>query len=140
MTALLEVMVTFALLTWGLAFLLADAKIFGCSTQHYVGSLTAGDSAEACHVLTQEGTLKIRNKLLRLKFFRDLLSCYFCLGIWCGPVAHIALRYGTPSHQWVLHTSEQQGWILGLLLSSVLGGAACYVVNLLVGALERIQP
>ncbi len=132
-------MVIFALLTWGLAFLLADAKIFGCSSRAYAELLVENETAEAHHILMQDGTLKLRNLFLKLRFFRDLLSCYFCLGVWCGPAAHLLLRWGLPDQQLIPHAGTATGWGLGLLMAAALGGACCYAVDLLFGALEKFQ-
>lgn len=131
-------MLTFALLTWGIAFLVADAMIFGCSTRHYKDELEEENHHEAEEMLQKVGALKIRNPLLRVKFFRELFSCYFCLGFWCGIVAHLLLRFVSVGY-FIAHESTLQGWTIGLAVAAVLGAALCYLVDLLVGALEKLQ-
>lgn len=129
----------FALLTWGLVFLIADAKIFGCSARSYVEALKANAFSEAGYVLKEEGTLKIRNVLLRWAFFRDLFGCYFCTGVWCGPLAHLLLRFGSPEQQLITHANTASGWATGIIIAAALGGACSYLIDVTVGALEHLQ-
>ena len=63
------------ILTWifavyGITFLLADAKILS-------------------------DWIPIRPTLQRVKFFRDLLSCYFCMGIWISTLLWVSIQWPT---------------------------------------------
>lgn len=132
-------MVIFALLTWGIAFLLADAKIFGCSTQEYKMTLHADERPEeATYLLKHGGIWKFRNFFLKNKFFQEMLGCYFCLGFWCGLCAHVLLHYAS-KHHFIQHAGTFRGWALGLTLAGILGAVLSYLVNLIIGILENLQ-
>lgn len=89
----------FAVVSWSACFLIAEARIFGCDTTGY---LAVPDEAENRDPAAWEeyrawvaetGVFKLRQHLLKYRFFRDLLGCYFCLGsLWVGLPLHFAFR------------------------------------------------
>jgi hypothetical protein len=78
----------FICIAYTLSYLQADAKIFGCSTQSYIAD------PEDTEFLRNEGIAPFRLWVLRHnRFARKLLSCYFCLGVWNGPLAQLVLFF-----------------------------------------------
>lgn len=132
-------MISFALLVWGLSFLVADAKIFGISTRLYKETLEQGQWLEAEELLKTEGVLKFRNKLLPVKVLRDFLGCYFCIGFWSGIVAHCLIQLISPTNHFISHSGTASGWAVGLFIAGVLGCVFSYLVDLAVGLLEKFQ-
>lgn len=61
-------LITWILAVYGIAFLLSDAKILS-------------------------DWIPLRPLLKRVNFFKDLLECYFCMGIWIGAALWVALRW-----------------------------------------------
>lgn len=136
------------LLAFGLAFLAADASLFGVSAKGYVEVLTEEEGldpefqdAEALRV--SDGILRLRNGLLKIKFFRELLSCYFCLGLWCGMAAHALLvafsqlpEAGQVSYA-LAHGNSVWAWLGGLLVGGLVGAPLCYGLDLLYGRMEK---
>lgn len=134
---MLATLILFALLTYGFAFLLADAKIFGCPIKDFVPAL------EGDHVILDKGVLPIRQLFLRLPFVRELLGCHFCMGTWCGIVAHLLLLWLSEYNQLILNSyfllsKDGLGIAVGVLTAAVLGGPVCYVTDLLVQIAENV--
>jgi hypothetical protein len=73
----------------------------------------------------------------RSRFFRELLSCYFCLGVWCGVAIHILLRSFFGPTYWLWHPHTPLGWSEGVAVAALAGAPLCYVLNLLVKLLEE---
>jgi hypothetical protein len=86
------------LAVYGLAFLLSDAKIF-------------------------EDWIPIRPHLRKIKFFRDLMSCYFCMGIWIG------------AGGWALF-SWPNLWKKEAILYILAGSAGAFLIETAVNAVE----
>jgi hypothetical protein len=86
------------LAVYGLAFLLSDAKIF-------------------------EDWIPLRPQLRKVKFFRDLLSCYFCMGIWISTAG------------WVLW-SWPFIWRKEVVLYILAGSAGAFLIETGVNAAE----
>jgi hypothetical protein len=61
-------LITWILAVYGIAFLLSDAKILS-------------------------DWIPLRPLLKRLRFFKGLLECYFCMGVWIGAGLWVALRW-----------------------------------------------
>jgi len=123
-------MLLFALLTYGIVFLLADARLFGCDAKLW----NAGSNPEQdCKEI---GVFKIRQVLLRNSFFSDLFGCYFCTGCYAGPIAHWLLSYGLGS-QYFLYSGVDLGpAVVMTLISAPLGGAVAYIIDTVVSKLE----
>jgi hypothetical protein len=121
-----------AICAFGVAFLLADARIFGADTQRYT------DIAQFLPLREQlkEGFLPIRPLLLRLQFFRELLSCYFCMGVWTGMGVHTLLLslFGPRYVLW--HGPSWQAWLQGLVVAATFSAPLVYVINRVVMLLE----
>jgi len=64
-------LILWILAVYGLVFLLSDAKILS-------------------------EWIPVRPLLQRVKFFRELLQCYFCMGIWVGAALWFALTWPNP--------------------------------------------
>ncbi len=128
----------FSLAVYGLAFLLADAKIFGCPANGFPSDPTEDDFA----AVARKGMIPLRQLLLRIRFLRKLLSCYFCLGVWCGMVVH-GLLY-TLAHVNPYWRDSYSLWgpleplnvIISTLLAALVGGPVCYAVDLVITWLE----
>ncbi len=113
--------IIFSFLTYGLAFLLADAKIFG---------RPVNDQTD------ESGIIPLRQHLLKINFVQKLLTCYYCLGVWCGAIVFwiivLAREYFTVS------LSGIGDYVAGTVLSAILGGPVCYAIDLMMQALENI--
>ncbi len=134
---MLATLALFTLLIYGYAFLAADAAIFGCSIKDYnkdpIGALARHPS----------GTLNIRHIFFRFSFFRELLSCYFCLGVWTGMAAHGTLVLLAPHNPHILNSylllsSGPVGTAVSFLVAAVLGGPLCYVTDTAIQILEKL--
>lgn len=138
--------VCFILLTYGLCFLAADARIFGVDATRYVETLhTPGVPAtdEEREQIRKMGIVPLRQQALKVRFVREHLSCYFCMGVWAGPLAHwISLQmtnFGSPwqmQDYFLNHPDTGIGWVYGLICAFLIGGAGSYIVNTIVAALE----
>lgn len=126
--------VVFILVAYSLTFLVADATIFGCGTAAY------NEGPDDTDYIWSKGIIKIRPYFLMVRFFRELFSCYFCLGIWTGPVAHVLMYYAVGERYWFYHTNTQQQWLLGCVLTSLVSATGCYAVNALIDRLEGPPP
>jgi hypothetical protein len=149
-------LVLLGLLAFGLAFLAADASLFGVSAKGYWETVSeaeeltdAGFQEEAVDkyhevedMLASNGVLRIRNRLMRVRFFGELLSCYFCLGLWCGMAAHALLvafsRLPDGGFSYALaHGNGVWAWLGGLLVGGLVGAPLCYGLDLLYGRMEE---
>ena len=120
----------FTLFVFGFCFLLADARIFGCDAygykQIYEDPEASGKDLEYARTC---GILRIRQHLLKFHFVRELLSCYFCMGVWVGAAAHPLFRWFFGAEYILWHPNTTHQWLGGLLLASVLGASASFVFN-----------
>jgi len=91
-------LITWTLAVYGLAFLLSDSKIF-------------------------EDWIPIRPFFKRIKFFRDLLSCYFCMGIWISTGGCLL---------WSWPNIGQKELVLYVLA----GSTGAFLIDIVVNALE----
>jgi hypothetical protein len=130
-------LIIFACVVYTLSYLEADAKIFGCSTQSY-----KADPDDLTY-LRGEGVLPFRLWVLRRSsFFPKLLGCYFCMGIWNGPIAHLVLTvYG--EHNLTFRNSYFLGgpldlkiMLLGALVAALVAPATNYVIDLGISYIE----
>ena len=123
-------LVVFILVAYSLTFLVADASIFGCGTAAYK------ENPDDVEYIWSKGIFKIRPHFLQVHFFRELFSCYFCLGIWTGSIAHTLLYYAVGERYWFYHVNTQQQWFLGFMLTSLVSAAGCYFVDTLIDRLS----
>jgi hypothetical protein len=91
-------LITWILAVYGFAFLLSDAKILN-------------------------DWIPIRPLLKRVKFFKDLLECYFCMGIWISAGLWFGLHWSNP-------------WRLDALLYLPAGAAGAYLLDLVAHLIE----
>lgn len=121
----------FACVAYALSYLQADAKIFGCSTQSYL------ENPEDQEYLKNEGVFPFRLWLLNSSgFFRKLLKCYLCMGLWNGPIAHTILTfYG--EHNLTFRNSYFLGGPLdletvlyGSMVAALVAAVTNYVIDL----------
>ena len=134
---MLATLFVFCGLTYGLAYLVADAQIFGCSTTDYVAD---PDDHE---YIRSAGILPLRPVVLRWAFFRKQFQCYFCLGVPSGATVHLLLLLlwhvdkNVPllSSYFMLGRSALS-IALTTVLAAILGCTVCGVTDLLVRVLE----
>ena len=126
-------LLTFILVTYGLAFLIADSHIWGCNVDRYE-ELEAGGELEE---VGKEGMIPLRPLLLKLKFFRGLFSCYFCMGVWTGALWHPLLLFFYGEKYWLFHPWTVTYTIVGMSISLCTGAVTCFVTNLVVRKLEQ---
>lgn len=134
---MLATLALFSILVYGFAFLAADAKLFGCPVKDYNDNPTDVDYIRSC------GTLPIRPIFLKLKFFRELLSCYFCMGVWTGSAAHAVLVLLAPYNvhildSYILLSNTATGTAISFLIAAVIGGPVCYLADIMVQILENL--
>jgi len=121
--------IVFCTVAYALAFLAADAKIFGTSAYGFPDDPVPSDFENG------GGILPIRQIFLRIGFFRKLLGCYFCMGIWAGPTAHIMLlSYGLENPQWMDSYFLGSGtgttaFIMGCGLTALIGATMGFVLD-----------
>ena len=131
----------FAVATYGLTFLIADATIFGCSATRWNEYLRRPTPQEHDE-LQAEGILRIRQYFLRFRFFQKLLGCYFCLGVWTGIVMHwLLLAYASVNPNWrnsYLLWGEISPWsgVIGSVIAACAGGAFCFGIDRALAYLE----
>jgi len=141
--------VYFATIVFSLCYLAADARIFGADTTAWHQVYHAEDAIfdeEAIDWIQGLGIFKLRQLLLPHKLFREHLGCYFCMGIWAGPAAHVLLwhlyqlRAGqtawTPAEYWLWHPNTAYGWALGLVSAFFCGAVTSYFINAVLHRLE----
>jgi hypothetical protein len=121
---------TFILVCYSIAFLIADASIFGCGTVAY------NEDPDDKDYIWSHGILKIRPYFLHTHFFRELFTCYFCLGIWIGPVAHTLMYYALGDQYWLFHENTPSAWVLNAVVASLVSATSCYSVNTAIDKLE----
>ncbi len=123
-------MLLFALLTYGLVFLVADARMFGCDAKLWN---SGGSPEQDCLDI---GILKIRQWFLKHDFFSELLGCYFCTGCYAGPVAHWLLIYGL-GPQYALYPHGSAGTaVIMTMVAMPLGGVVAFGIDTILLALE----
>jgi hypothetical protein len=130
----------FALLTYGLVFLLADARIFGCDAKEWNKALALQEDCleigdQKLLECQEKGILKWRQRLLRHSFFSDLLGCYYCTGWWVGPVAYWLLLGAGMQFTYVPDTIFQA--VVSTVVAAPLGGVSAYVIDTIVLRLEK---
>lgn len=127
----------FIFLSYGLAFLAADATIFGVSTQSFL------EDPEDEEYIRTEGVFPFRRWLLRYNFFCKLFKCYFCMGVWSGAVAHVLLiLYAYLNPKWrnsyfLWGPIDVWALVVGLIIAAIIGAVGSYLVDLVVVYLER---
>ncbi len=140
-------LILFAAVVYALCFLAADARIFGADTTAYNNITVDGNyaSPEDLAELHSLGTLPLRQYLLRWNFLRKHLSCYFCMGVWAGPAAHIFLWHFYNQHgvqlgqqgQYILqHPDTLVAWGLGLMYAWLLGSVCSYIIDTILRRIE----
>jgi hypothetical protein len=122
-------MLLFALLTYGLVFLIADARIFGCDAKLWN---SGGNPEEDCRDV---GVFKIRQNLLKHSFFAHQLGCYFCVGCWTGPMAYWLLHFAGAT-QALPGADTLMPAIAASIASVPLGGACALILDVVVSKLE----
>ena len=122
--------VVFILVCYSIAFLIADANIFGCGTVAY------NEDPDDGEFIWSKGVVKFRPNLFTSRFFRELFTCYICQGKWVGPLAHTLMYYAVGARYWFYHVNTQQQWLLGCVLASMVSATGCYLTNTL---LERLS-
>jgi hypothetical protein len=137
----------FAVATYGLTFLIADATIFGASATSWNAHLKNPRAEGSAQLregeeLFAEGILRIRQYFLQFGFFQKLLGCYFCLGVWTGIVMHwvlIALGYANTNwrNSYLLwgEVSPESG-VLGSFVAACAGGSVCFAIDRALAYLE----
>lgn len=91
-------LIVWILAVYGIAFLLSDAKIMS-------------------------DWIPLRPLLKRVKFFKDLLECYFCMGIWISAGLWFLLHWPDP-------------WKLDAVLYLPAGAAGAYLLDLTAHLIE----
>jgi hypothetical protein len=135
---MLATLLVFCASTYGLAYLVADAKIFGCPTASYVEDPTDTE------YIRSVGVLPIRQLVLRFGFFRKQFQCYFCLGVPSGATIHglfLLLAWADKTSplldSYFMLGRSTLGIIVSTLLAAILGCAVCGVTDLMVRVLEN---
>jgi len=128
----------FTLLVYGISFLAADAKIFGCPIKDY------NDNPTDTEYIKSAGMIPVRQLFLKVSFFRELLSCYFCLGTWAGVLAHGTLVLLAPYNTHILNSypllsTSIFGTVASFLVAAVIGGPLCYIMDKLIQVLEKLS-
>jgi len=124
---------------YGLTFLLADARIFGCDTTQFVQVMKQFEGLpieEWWPEVKGVGILPIRQHLLKIKFFRELLSCYFCTGTWVGIVSHLLFYFFFQDHYFLHHPNAYPCWISGFAVSAIATGSVTFLVGRVIDKLE----
>jgi len=127
----------FFIVAYSLAFLIADASIFGVSTQAFL------QKPEDVEYNRNKGVLRFRYYLLRVPKIQEFLSCYFCLGFWTGALAHLLiylLSFYIPD----LLTSyillnvgiSTIGVAISTLVAALVSAPACLFANLIIELIE----
>ncbi len=93
--------ILFILASYSVAFLVADAKIFKAPRQ----SLASFSP----------------------RFFGEFITCYFCLGIWAGPVVYALLAW---NYDMSLHLCE-------FILAALVASTSIFVLDLSIKTLEK---
>jgi hypothetical protein len=135
---MLAALLVFSLLVYGLACLVADAKIFGCPAKaFYQAPDDAAYIRESCQLVMRWQWCSHTVKLL--------LTCYLCLGAWCGGAIHLSLVglfILDPTvpllSSYPLLSSTLPGILIGTALAVVAGAVVCYILDLLVRVLENV--
>jgi len=131
--------IIFSVTAYGLAVLIADAKIFGVPAASFPESPTREDFTKSAKV----GILRVRQYILRVGVFRKLLSCYLCLGVWCGMGSHwLMYLYALVNTKWrdsyfLWGQFDLQNMIISTIIAAVIGGPVCYAIDLGVTHLEK---
>jgi hypothetical protein len=120
------IFIVFFLLVYGLTFLIADATIFGCDT---IGYLQKPYNEEWEAWVQETGILKIRQRLLRYRFFQQLFKCYFCLGFWCGMLIHVFCYHFFGTYYFLYHPATVLWCLGGLLAAALLGAAGSAIID-----------
>ena len=139
---MLAALLVFSLLVYGLAFLVADAKIFGCPAKSFYQDPSDTDYIRGVSVVP------LRQIVMQWRWCHRvvelLFKCYFCLGVWCGAAIHlflVGLSQLDPKvpllSSYPLLSSTTLGTVVCTVLAAVVGGGVCYILDLLVQVLEN---
>jgi len=135
----------FFLVSYGIAFLAADASIFGVSTKAFLEDPTDTE------YINDAGVLPFRRWLLQFplpvvrEFFQKLMKCYFCMGVWTGVVSHLLLTtYAYVNPNWgnsyfLWGPIDLKNLLVGSVIAAVAGAVGNYVIDLVIGYLEQAQ-
>jgi len=135
----------FVFLSYGLAFLAADATIFGVSTKAFLQDPTDEK------YIRESGVLPLRRWLLQFplsfvqQFFQKFMKCYFCMGIWTGAAAHLLLTlhaYWNPSWRnsyFLWGPVDLKNLVVGSMIAATVGATGTYTLDLFIGYLEHHQ-
>jgi len=136
-------LICLAITTFSLCYLAADARIFGADTTAWNEVYNEVPLAEEDkHWLWGLGILKIRQSVLHWDLIREHLSCYFCMGIWAGPLAHVLLwnfyqlNPDASVAYCLQHPNTPYWWTLGLTCAFLWGAGSSYFIN---AVLHRIE-
>jgi hypothetical protein len=131
---MLDSFIIFSVAVYGLTFLIADAKIFGVSACDFPVEPTEADFTAAI----LDGQIPIRHVVLRIRFFREMLSCYFCTGVWTSVALNLLFNwYAQLNPTWrdsyfLAGPLDPQSLIGSSVIAFCVGAPMCYVINLLV--------
>jgi hypothetical protein len=129
--------ILFVLLVYGLCFLASDARIFGCDARsfkeiHDKEIVTTEDE----QWIADSGVLSLRQHLLKIKFFRKQLTCYFCTGVWASAIAHIYMYHFFKTDYVMWHPDTFGWWVFGLIGATIIGASSSYLLDVVISAVE----
>jgi hypothetical protein len=142
---MLAALLVFPILVYGLACLVADAKLFGCPAKSFYADPTD------VQYIRDHSVLPIRQIVMRWqrwswlsRWVHLLLTCYLCLGVWCGAAIHLSL-VGLSQldplvpllRSYPLLSGTIPGTVICTILAAVAGGVSCYILDLVVRVLEN---
>jgi hypothetical protein len=125
-------LLAFCLAVYGLTFLLADARIFGCDAKLWHSGPSPEDTC------SNIGIFKIRQRFLKYGFFADLLVCYFCVGCWAGLGMHFVFARLFETRYFLASASVSTvDSVLTAMTATVIGGAAAFIIDTAISSLEK---
>lgn len=131
----------FILVSYALCYLVADARVFGVDATVYneIYDEEIDPTSADMEWIQEVGVFRIRQVFLRNRLVREHMGCYFCMGVWAGPLAHTILWhfFSLTSTEYVFqHPHTASAWALGLLVTFLVGAPTTYVLNHLVLNME----
>ena len=141
---MLTLLILFFLSTYGLAYLIADAKIFGCPVQSYL------EDPDDYEYIDTAGIIRIRQVLLRsgllwgipARWAKELMRCYFCMGVWCGATVHLCFVFLAQENtkirdSYLLTSRSTAGFWICCGIAACAGSTSCYIIDLIIQKLEK---
>jgi hypothetical protein len=135
----------FVFISYGLAFLAADASIFGVSAKGFLKDPSDEEYIRSAGVFPfRRWVLQFPLTFVR-NFFQKLLKCYFCMGIWSGVGAHLLLSlYSHVNPSWrnsyfLWGPIDLKNLVVGSMVAAVIGAVGNYILDLCIGFLEKYQ-